>query len=74
MSEKTFHFTICIEWSDEDQAFLVTFPEWADHVIQPVTHGNTYDEALRNGQEVLTLLTESWEAGEIAPPKKILVA
>ncbi len=74
MSGKTLHYTICIEWSDEDQAFLVTLPEWADHVIQPVTHGDTYDEALRNAQEVLELLTEAWEAGEICPPSKILVA
>ena len=74
MNSKTLHYSICIEWSDEDQAFLVTLPEWADHVIMPATHGDTYDEALRNGQAVLELLTEAWEAGEIAPPKKILVA
>ena len=47
-----------IEWSEEDRAYLVTLPEFV-HVIQPVTHGSTYVEAARKGQEVLELLVES---------------
>ncbi len=31
-----------IEWSEEDQAYLVTLPEWADRVMMPATHGSTY--------------------------------
>lgn len=33
-------------------------PEFED-VMQPVTHGDTYEEALKNAQEVLELLIES---------------
>jgi predicted RNase H-like HicB family nuclease len=45
-----------IQWSDEDDAYLVTLPEWHRAVMQPVTHGTTYDEAARNGAEVLEML------------------
>ncbi len=42
-----------IQWSDEDQAFLVTLPEWADRTLGPVTHGETYEEAVRDGRDAL---------------------
>jgi predicted RNase H-like HicB family nuclease len=51
-------YAMLIEWSDEDQAFLVTLPEWADHVNTPTTHGATYEEAARNGQDALRDLIE----------------
>lgn len=48
-----------VQWSDEDQAYLVTLPEWADHVLRPVTHGETYEEAIRNGHEAHEALIAS---------------
>jgi antitoxin HicB len=51
-------YSMLIEWSEEDQAYLVTLPEWASQVIMPATHGETYLEAVKNGQEVLELLIE----------------
>jgi predicted RNase H-like HicB family nuclease len=47
-------YSMIIEWSDEDDAYIVTLPEF------PIchTHGATREEALKNGQEVLELLTE----------------
>ena len=45
-----------IEWSDDDQVYVVSFPEWGD-LAQ--THGATYAEAVTHGQEVLELLTDS---------------
>ena len=51
-------YAIVIQWSDEDDCFVVSLPEFED-VMQPVTHGNTYEEALKNAQEVLALLIES---------------
>jgi predicted RNase H-like HicB family nuclease len=50
-----------IAWSDEDQAYLVTLPEFSD-VSQPCAHGETYEEAARNGHEVLELLIEEFQA------------
>lgn len=57
-------YTIVIQWSDEDQCYVVLLPEFED-VMQPCTHGETYEEALKNAQEVLELLIESaLEEGE----------
>ena len=39
-----------IEWSDDDQAYVVSLPEWGDLVH---THGLTYEEALQRGKELL---------------------
>jgi predicted RNase H-like HicB family nuclease len=46
-----------IQWSDEDQAYLVSFPEWESYVAQPATDGETYEEAARKGHEALLNLT-----------------
>jgi predicted RNase H-like HicB family nuclease len=51
-------YSITIQWSEEDNCFVVFLPEFED-VMQPVTHGDTYEEALKNAQEVLELLIES---------------
>ena len=61
-------WTMVIHWSDEDDAFLVTLPEWDHRVANPVTHGATYEEAVANGREVLEMLAESSvEHGEPLP-------
>ena len=72
MSETPLQYSMLIEWSGEDQAYLVTLPEWAGRVIMPVTHGNTYSEAVEQGQEVLKLLVESAiQDGEPLPTPKV---
>lgn len=61
-------YTMLIQWSDPDQAFLVMLAEWKGRVFGPVTHGDTYEEAVRNGREVLDMLIESAiEYGEPLP-------
>jgi antitoxin HicB len=53
-------YSMIIQWSDEDGCYVVTLPEWGGcHA-----HGQTYEEAARNGQEVLQLLMN----GEAAAP------
>ena len=49
------HYSMLIQWSDEDQAFLVRLPDWEreGRVLGPVTHGDTYIEAVEHGQEAL---------------------
>ena len=65
-----FHYTIIIQWSDEDECFVVSLPEWGEFCH---THGETYDEALKNAQEVLEMLIESSLAdGETLPEPKTL--
>ena len=52
----TSHYSMLIEWSEEDQLYLVTLPDWEGRVFQPVTHGRTHVEAAEMGREVLALL------------------
>jgi predicted RNase H-like HicB family nuclease len=65
-------YTIVIQWSDEDNCFVVFLPEFED-VMQPVTHGGTHEEAFKNTQEVLELLIEfAIEEGRPLPtPRQI---
>jgi predicted RNase H-like HicB family nuclease len=49
-------YSIPIQWSEEDQCYVVSLPEWGEYCH---THGDTYEEALKNAQEVLELLIES---------------
>jgi len=51
-----YRYTIVIQWSDEDECYIVSFPEWGEFCH---THGNSDEEALQNAQEVLELLVES---------------
>jgi predicted RNase H-like HicB family nuclease len=45
-----------IQWSNEDQAYLVHLPEFpAQHFV---THGDTYEEAAKHGQEAIESLIE----------------
>ena len=61
-------YTMLIEWSDEDQIYVVTLPEFGDFCK---THGETYVEAVKNGEEVLEMLLESFEKDHLpAQPQK----
>ena len=68
-------YSMIVQWSDEDQLFLVTIPEFADRVVMPCTctHGKTREEAIRHGEEVIEMYLEAWqEEGEFIPPPNIL--
>ncbi|MEW5858064.1 MAG: type II toxin-antitoxin system HicB family antitoxin [Cyanobacteriota bacterium] len=66
-------YSMVIQWSDEDQLFLVTIPEFGDRVVMPCTHGKTRDEAIRNGEEVIEMYLEAWLAeGESIPEPSTL--
>ncbi|MGL5878043.1 MAG: type II toxin-antitoxin system HicB family antitoxin, partial [Xenococcaceae cyanobacterium] len=45
--------------SDEDQCYIVSLPEFGKYAH---THGDTYEEALKNAQEVLEMLIEDGQA------------
>lgn len=69
-------YSMLIEWSEEDQLFLVTIPEFAELVMMPCTHGKTRQEAIKNGEEVIEMYLEAWEEeGDFIPqPKSLQVA
>ena len=68
MSNETGRYSMIIEWSDEDHAFLVSLPEFPDGH----THGGTYEEAAKHGREVIDLLVETVRAdGKTLPTPKL---
>ncbi len=54
MSEHYEHYSMVIEWSEEDKAYIVTVPE----LPSCRTHGATYEDAVRQGQDAIA----SWIA------------
>jgi predicted RNase H-like HicB family nuclease len=64
----TNHYSMRIEWSDEDQAYVVSFPEWEAEGLIGHTHGHTYAEAVTAGEEMLAFLIEARQVhGEPLP-------
>ena len=62
-------YSMHIEWSDEDQVFVVSLPEWGDLVH---THGSTYEEAAQRGQELIQALVSVRDAnGEPLPSPRV---
>ena len=53
--EKVRRYAMVIEWSDEDQLFLVSIPDFPG----AHTHGRTRAEAAAMGEEIITLLLDS---------------
>ena len=53
MKTQQMHYSMLIQWSVDDKAYLVSLPEWEGRVFNPVTHGDTYAEAAKLGLEVL---------------------
>jgi antitoxin HicB len=71
------HYAMVIEWSDEDQAYVVSVPEWEATGLYFVhTHGDTYEEAVKNGQELLVqLVARAQEQGKHLPePRRYAAA
>ena len=54
-------YSMIIQWSDDDQLFLVTIPEFAERVVMPCTYGITREEAIHNGEEVIEMYLEAWQ-------------
>ena len=49
-------YQMVILWSEEDNCYLVHLPDFPEQTYR--THGTSYEEAARNGEEVLQLLLE----------------
>jgi predicted RNase H-like HicB family nuclease len=60
-------YRIHIEWSEEDNSFLVALPDFPGQKWS--THGETYEEALLNAKEVIELLIETYQTEGKPLPK-----
>lgn len=66
-------YQMVIQWSEEDNCFLVGFPDFPGQ--QWRTHGETYEEAVTQGIEALESLALAYEAsGEPLPEPNTLSA
>ncbi|MBV9020741.1 MAG: type II toxin-antitoxin system HicB family antitoxin [Chloroflexi bacterium] len=65
------HYSMFIQWSQEDQAYLVNISE----LPGCRTHGDSHEEAVRNGLEAIQAWIEANEAlGRPIPQPKVLIA
>ncbi|HEY7091792.1 MAG TPA: type II toxin-antitoxin system HicB family antitoxin [Ktedonobacterales bacterium] len=53
MTTEAVRYSIVIEWSDDDQRYVVILPEWAERYAMPVASGATYEEAVARGRNAL---------------------
>ena len=60
-------YSMLISWSEEDQLFLVSFPELTGADIYQ-THGATYEEAARQGRDALESLIDAFREWNIPRP------
>jgi predicted RNase H-like HicB family nuclease len=65
------HYSMVIEWDPKDRIFVVSVPELSGCM----THGKTYEEAVRQGQDAIeTWIMGAKELGISIPPPKDFVA
>ena len=65
-------YSVVIEWSNEDQVFVVSLPEWGELVY---THGATYEDAVRHGKDLIEGLTAARRAsGEPLPSPRMFAS
>lgn len=73
MNQSQLKYQMIIQWSEEDDCFLVGFPDFPGQKWR--THGDTYELAVANGIEALESLVLAYEAsGESLPEPAILHA
>lgn len=70
----SYRYSLTIQWSEEDQLYLVTIPEFSDIAMQPSTYGKTYEEAIANAQEAIAGYLEYCQETGILPPSPISIA
>lgn len=71
MSKRYEHYSMIIQWSERDQAYIVTVPE----LPGCRTHGATYEEAVQQGQDAIeTWIEGSTSLGLPVPKPRYLLA
>lgn len=69
MKVDSLHYSMLIQWSEEDQVYIVTVPE----LPGCKTHGKTYKKAIKNAKQVLELFVEDARiTGKALPPPNII--
>lgn len=62
------NYSMLIEWSEVDQIFTVSIPQFVGRLTMPCTHGDSYEDAVQAGQEIIETFLEIWtEEGKSIP-------
>ena len=70
-SEYTLHYSMIIEWSVEDEAFVVSVPEFPGQH----THGASYEEAVTQGRDLIdSLILWTLQDGKPLPQPHVFTA
>lgn len=73
--EAAMNYMMVIQWSDEDQKFIVSLPEWEEVGLMGHTAGGTYEEAARMGQDLIAGLIHGFqEEGKPLPQPRTFAA
>lgn len=65
------HYSMLIQWDDEDKIYIISVPE----LPGAKTHGKTYEEAIKNALEVIELWIEAaMKDGRPIPPPQVVAA
>jgi antitoxin HicB len=67
VSQTKMKYEMLIRWSEEDNCYLVGFPDFPGQ--QWRTHGDTYELAVANGVEALESLVMAYRANEESLPE-----
>lgn len=63
------HYSKIIQWDSRDLIYVVEVPE----LPGCMTHGKTYEEALKNAQEAIEIWIEAaQDANETIPPPRVV--
>lgn len=63
-------YTMIIQWSEEDQLYLVQFPDFPGQKF--ITHGKTYTEAAENGRDAIAgLIAVLQDIGQPIPEPSV---
>ena len=74
MSERL-HYSMVVQWSEDDEAYLVSLPEWEGRVFNPVAHGESYEDAITQGQEALAaLIASARQHNEPLPEPRVIAS
>ncbi len=63
-------YLMVIQWSEEDNCFLVALPDFPGQCWR--THGETYEEAVINGQEAIESLIMAYQGDDEPLPQPLL--
>lgn len=61
------HYSMIIIWSEEDSCYLVHLPDFPFQQFH--THGDTYEEAAKHGQEVIDSYLEIYREQKKSLPQ-----